>query len=42
MVDPIDEFAVHQLKEFDGKKCTSTIKEGLDGDDDDEKKKLVV
>merc|ERR1712179_265080 len=40
MVDPIDEYAVQQLKEFDGKKLKSTTKEGLDIDDDDEKKKL--
>jgi molecular chaperone HtpG len=40
MVDPVDEYAVQQLKEFDGKKLKSTTKEGLDIDDDDEKKKL--
>merc|ERR1712127_272650 len=40
MVDPIDEYAVQQLKEFDGKKLKSVTKEGLDIDDDDEKKKL--
>merc|ERR1712151_1078366 len=40
MVDPIDEYAVHQLKEFDGKKLKSTTKEGLDIEDEDEKKKL--
>merc|ERR1712139_312788 len=40
MCDPIDEYAVQQLKEFDGKKLKSTTKEGLDVDDDDEKKKL--
>ena len=40
MVDPIDEYAVQQLKEFDGKKLKSTTKEGLDIDDDDEQKKL--
>merc|ERR1712194_957271 len=38
--DPIDEYAVQQLKEFDGKKLKSTTKEGLDIDDEDEKKKL--
>merc|ERR1711963_1235249 len=40
MVDPIDEYAVQQLKEFDGKKLKSTTKEGLEIDDEDEKKKL--
>merc|ERR1712023_106707 len=39
MVDPIDEYAVQQLKEFDGKKLLSATKEGLDlADNDDEKK----
>merc|ERR1711865_491606 len=40
MVDPVDEYGVQQLKEFDGKKLKSTTKEGLDIDDEDEKKKL--
>merc|ERR1711869_126587 len=40
MVDPVDEYAVQQLKEFEGKKLKSTTKEGLDIDDEDEKKKL--
>merc|ERR1711956_184217 len=40
MVDPVDEYAVQQLKEFDGKKLKSTTKEGLDIDDEDEKKKF--
>merc|ERR1711982_208191 len=41
MVDPIDEYAVQQLKEFDGKKLLSATKEGLDlADDEDEKKKF--
>merc|ERR1712023_1763 len=40
MVDPVDEYAVQQLKEFDGKKLKSTTKEGLDIDDEDEKKKM--
>ena len=40
MVDPVDEHAVQQLKEFDGKKLKSTTKEGLDIGDDDEKKTL--
>merc|ERR1712048_1536996 len=40
MTDPIDEYAVQQLKEYDGKKLKSTTKEGLDIDDEDEKKKF--
>merc|ERR1712174_110155 len=40
MTDPIDEYAVQQLKEFDGKKLKSTTKEGLDIEDEDEKKKM--
>merc|ERR1711937_18267 len=40
MVDPVDEYAVQQLKEFDGKKLKSTTKEGLDIEDEDEKKKI--
>merc|ERR1712244_78860 len=39
MVDPIDEYAVQQLKDFDGKKLLSATKEGLNlADNDDEKK----
>ena len=38
MIDPIDEYGVQQLKEFDGKKLKSTTKEGLDIEDEDEKK----
>merc|ERR1712086_663736 len=40
MVDPVDEYAVQQLKEFDGKKLKSVTKEGLDIDDEDEKEKM--
>jgi len=39
MVDPIDEYAVQQLKEFDGKKLLSATKEGLDIEDDEDEKK---
>merc|ERR1711982_94611 len=39
MVDPIDEYAVQQLKEFDGKKLISATKEGLDMAEDEEEKK---
>merc|ERR1712151_1248279 len=39
LVDPIDEYAVQQLKEFEGKKLLSATKEGLDlADNEDEKK----
>merc|ERR1711937_624116 len=39
MVDPIDEYGVQQLKEYDGKKLKSVTKEGLDLDTEEEKKK---
>jgi len=38
MVDPIDEYAVQQMKEFEGKKLLSATKEGLDILDDEEEK----
>merc|ERR1712216_1102284 len=39
MTAPIDEYAVQQLKEFEGKKLLSATKEGLDmAEDEDEKK----
>jgi molecular chaperone HtpG len=41
MVDPIDEYVIQQLKDFDGKKLKNCTKEGLDLEDDEaEKKKL--
>ncbi|NP_001164703.1 heat shock protein 90 [Saccoglossus kowalevskii] len=40
MVEPIDEYCVQQLKEYDGKTLTSVTKEGLElPEDEDEKKK---
>merc|ERR1712038_1767987 len=39
MVDPIDEYAVQQLKEFDGKKLISATKEGLNIEEDEDEKK---
>merc|ERR1712161_35377 len=39
MTDPIDEYAVQQLKEFEGKKLLSATKGGLVLDDDEDEKK---
>lgn len=41
MTEPIDEYVVQQLKEFDGKQLVSVTKEGLElPEDEDEKKKF--
>ena len=40
VADPVDEYAVQQLEEFDGTKLKQTTKEGLDLGDQDEKKTI--
>jgi len=39
MVDPIDEYCVQQLKDFEGKKLVSLTKEGVQFDETEEEKK---
>ena len=41
MVDPIDEYAVQQLKEYDGKKLKSCTKEGLELEESEAEKKAL-
>lgn len=40
MVDPIDEYVIQQLKEYDGKKLKNCSKEGLEIDEGEEQKKI--
>jgi len=41
MIDPIDEYCVQQLKEFDGKQLVSVTKEGLELPQNEEEKKAA-
>merc|ERR1712216_979882 len=40
MVDPVDEYAVQQMKEYEGKKLISATKEGLKMEETEDEKKL--
>jgi len=40
MTDPIDEYVIQQLKEYDGKKLRNCTKEGLTFEETEEEKKL--
>ncbi|KAJ2765608.1 Hsp90 chaperone hsp82 [Coemansia nantahalensis] len=41
LVDPIDEYAVQQLKDYEGKELKSVSKEGLEFEDDEEDKQKL-
>merc|ERR1712226_816990 len=40
LIDPIDDYVIQQLKDFEEKKLKNCSKEGLDIEDEDDKKKL--
>ena len=42
MLDPVDEYCVQKLKEFDGENLKSTTTGGLDLEDEDEKSNLRI
>jgi len=41
MIDPIDEYVIQQLKDYDGKKLKNCTKEGLDLEESEEEKKRL-
>lgn len=41
MIDPIDEYVIQQLKEYDGKKLRNCTKEGIEFDLTEEEKKKI-
>jgi molecular chaperone HtpG len=41
MIDPIDEYVIQQLKDYDGKKLKNCTKEGLDLEESEEEKKKL-
>jgi molecular chaperone HtpG len=41
MIDPIDEYVIQQLKDYDGKKLKNCTKEGLDLEETEEEKKKL-